>query len=92
MNGQTEKNQHAFSVNMRKEMNITGVTDVESFDEGSVILQTTGGEMTVEGRNLHIGVLDTERGIITLSGQIDGVFYAEDHVEEKRGRFGRLFR
>lgn len=92
MNGQTEKNQHMFSVNMRKEMNITGVKDVESFDEGSVILQTTGGEMTVEGRNLHIGVLDTERGIVTLNGQIDGVFYEGDHSEEKHGIFGRIFR
>lgn len=92
MNGQTEKNLHAFSVNMRKEMNITGVKDVESFDESSVILQTMGGEMTVEGRNLHIGVLDTERGIVTLSGQIDGVFYATEASEEKRGVFGRIFR
>lgn len=92
MNGQTEKNQHAFSVNMRKEMNITGVKDVESFDEHSVILQTTGGEMTVEGRNLHMGVLDTDRGIVTLSGEVDGVFYAGDPTEEKRGLFGKLFR
>lgn len=92
MNGQTEKNTHTFSVNMRKEMSIAGVKDVESFDESCVILQTTGGEMTVEGRELRMGVLDTERGIVTLSGRIDGVFYAGERAEEKRGLLGRLFR
>ena len=77
---------------MRKEMSIEGVRDVESFDESCVILHTTGGEMTVEGSGLRIGVLDTERGIVTLSGSVDGVFYASEHTDEKRGLFGRLFR
>ncbi len=92
MNGQTEKNYHAFSVTMRKEMSIQGVREVESFDENSVILHTLGGEMTVEGSDLRIGVLDTDRGVVTLSGKIDGVFYTGDHAEEKRSFLGRLFR
>ena len=92
MNGKSENNQHSFSVNMRKEMTVMGVKDVESFDERCAILQTTEGEMTVEGQNLHIGVLDTDRGVVTLNGQIDGVFYAAEASEEKRGVFGRIFR
>jgi len=92
MNGQTEKKNHAFSVTMRKEMRISGVQEVQSFDEQSVSLSTAGGEMTVEGSELRIGVLDTEQGVVTLSGRIDGVFYSGERVEEKRGLFGKLFR
>ena len=92
MNGQTEKQQHGFQVRLRKEMSISGVRDVESFDEGAVVLHTTGGDMTVEGKELRIGVLDTERGVVTLSGRIDGVFYSTEEREEKRGLFGKLFR
>lgn len=92
MNGQTEKNQHLFSVTARKEMQISGVKDVESFDENGVTLHTQGGDMTVEGSGLRIGVLDTEQGIVTLSGHIDGVFYAREDDGERRGLLGKLFR
>ena len=92
MNGQTERQQHGFQVKLRKEMSISGVRDVESFDEAVVVLRTAGGDMTVEGKELRIGVLDTDRGVVTLSGRIDGVFYSTEEGEEKRGLFRKLFR
>lgn len=92
MNGQTEKQTHGFSVQMRKEMSISGVKSVESFDEHEIVLQTQGGEMTVEGEGIRIGVLDTDRGVVTLSGRIDAVLYGEEGADEKKGFFGRMFR
>ncbi|MBE6546996.1 MAG: sporulation protein YabP [Ruminococcaceae bacterium] len=100
MNGSGEKRtvggvpsaQHGFQVSARKEMSISGVKEVESFDEESVSLHTSGGDMTVEGKGLRIGVLDTDRGVVTLSGRIDGVFYSTEDGEEKRGFWSRLFR
>ena len=93
MNGQTEKQNHSVSVQMRKEMSIGGVRSVESFDENEVILKTLCGEMTVEGERLHIGVLDTEqRGVVTLSGRIDAVIYTDDDSEQKKGIFAKIFR
>ena len=91
MNGQTE-NRHEFHVTMRKEMSISGVREVESFDENGVSLRTVGGDMTVEGREIKIGVLDMDRGLVTLSGRIDGVFYSAEENGEKRKLFGKLFR
>ncbi len=100
MNGQGDKrttaSTHAatygFQVTARKEMSISGVKDVESFDEESVLLHTIGGDMTIEGKGLRIGVLDTDRGAVTLSGRIDGIFYSTEDGEEKRSFWGRLFR
>jgi hypothetical protein len=48
--------------------------------------------MTIEGKGLRIGVLDTDRGAVTLSGRIDGIFYSTEDGEEKRSYWGRLFR
>ena len=92
MNGQTERQRHRFSVEQRKEMQIEGVKEVESFDDRGITLQTVGGDMTVEGEGLRIGVLDMERGVVSISGRIDAVYYATEDETGKRGFFGRLFR
>ncbi len=92
MNGETEKTKHEWAVSARRDMRISGVKEVDSFDEGSVIMQTLGGEMTVEGKDLRVGILDMEKGIVTLSGRIDGVYYSTEEASEKKGLFGRLFR
>ncbi len=98
MNGQnvreekSRKDGHEFFVRARKEAEISGVSEVLSFDESTVLLRTVCGEMTVEGKDLKIGTLDTERGKVSLTGKIDAVYYSMDQGEEKRGFFGKLFR
>ena len=92
MNGQIEKQVHELVMKERGEMRITGVKEVDSFDDTSVALRTLDGDMTIEGRGLQISVLDVDRGVVTLSGRVDGIFYSTEDGEEKRGFFGRLFR
>lgn len=92
MSGATERQIHEFYVKMRKEMNISGVREVESFDEASVILHTQEGEMTVEGKDLRVGTLDVEHGVVMLSGRIDAVYYSNEQGEKKQGFFGKLLR
>ena len=91
MNGQSERQSHEIRVGMRKEMNVTGVKEVVSFDESCVVLKSECGEMTVEGSELRVGTLDTERGVVNLCGKIDTVYYTDDRPSEKHG-FRRLFR
>ena len=50
------------------------------------------GEMYIEGRDIKIDTLDTEKGVVALSGRINGVYYANDTGKEKKGFFGGLFR
>lgn len=90
MNGQ-ERQSHEIRVGMRKEMHVTGVKEVVSFDESCVVLKSTCGEMTVEGSDLRVGALDTDRGIVSLSGRIDSIYYTDERPTERRG-FGKLFR
>lgn len=91
MNGQVERQNHEIRMGMRREMNITGVKEVLSFDERSVVLETACGEMTVEGSELRVGTLDTERGVVILAGRIDTVYYSEERQTERRG-LGRWLR
>lgn len=92
MNGQTDKQSHEIYLKHRREMNINGVKDVDSFDEGMTVLQTVDGELTVEGEGLKIGTLDTDKGIVTVSGKINAVYYSSDESSEKRGLMSRLFK
>ena len=51
------------------------------------------GTLTVEGEELKIGTLDTERGEVSLSGKINGLFYSDDgHSSEKKGLFSKMFK
>lgn len=81
---------HEITVRGRRCMNISGVSELISFDEGSVTAATVCGELTVDGSELHIGAFDTERGILSLDGNICGIFY-DDEPKESAPRKRRLF-
>lgn len=86
----TEKREHEIHIIKRNFMSVSGVNEVLSFDEGSVTLVSVEGELVIEGENIKIGALDTDKGIVTLSGKIDGFFYENDDKNEKRGFFSRF--
>ncbi len=75
----------------RKKLSVTGVSDVDSFDESAVSVYTELGEMTVRGSGLHINKLNTDTGELTLEGRIDALIYAQEQPSN-RGFFGRVFR
>lgn len=86
----TEKND--IIIRSRKHIDISGVTEVISFDEKSVVMLTVCGEMALEGEGLKIGVLDTDRGMVSVDGKISAViYYDESPASEKRKRFGGIF-
>ena len=76
----------------REEMKIGGALEVLSFDDESVRLKCVDGELLVEGSDIKIGALDTERGIVSLRGRIDGMYYADEPKEQKKGFWGRVMR
>lgn len=84
------RTEHRMLLNERKRMEIFGVTDVVSFDEESVILDTVCGRMTVEGSALHIRVLNLSDGVVTLEGTVDAVVYAAEPETDGTKRSGFL--
>ena len=87
--GESAKECQTICLKGRREMKIDCVVDVESFDETFLILQSSEGEITVEGRDLKVEVLDIEKGIVELKGQIDGLFYSNVDKKIIKGILGR---
>lgn len=81
---------HTVTMEDRKKIQITGVTDVESFDEQTVLLQTTPGELIIKGSGLHISKIDVVSGDLCLEGEIDELSYGDSRPAG--GIFSRLFR
>ena len=90
-NAEAAKNssrEHFITLQGRESMEVHGVTEVISFDEQTVTLNTVCGTMAVEGSSLHIHVLSIEQGIVTMDGRVDSVSYYETENSEKNGKSG----
>ncbi len=81
---------HDIIIRSRSKVEISGVTNVVSFDEEGICLESEMGEMLIEGRGLRVSSLDTDRGKIYIDGTIDGLYYNTNTNEPKKGLFGRL--
>lgn len=81
---------HQLILQERQRLELSGVSDVESFDDAAVAAYTTQGELIISGSGLHISRLDLESGLLSLEGQIDMLQYRES--TPKGSFFGRLFR
>ena len=81
---------HSIIIDERKKIIITGVMEVASFDEQTVILMTQPGELVIKGAGLHITKIDVVTGDLALEGIIDDVSYGDG--QPSGGFFHRLFR
>ena len=74
----------------RKKLTLTGVKDVISFDDETLLLETVLGRLTVKGAGLHIVNFDTASGDLFAEGKIYAAVYTSD--EKNGGFFSRVFR
>ena len=82
---------HNLVLEDRRMLTVSGVSDVDSFDEETVIVFTDLGELTVRGSNLHINRLSVEVGELTVEGNICALIYSED-TPKSGGFFSKVFR
>ena len=69
---------------------VSGVEDVERFDENTIVMSTTAGTLVISGENLHIGKLSLDGGELHVDGQVDSLSY-EDPGYSRGGFLSRLF-
>ncbi len=82
---------HHIILEDRKLMTVTGVNDIDSFDEQTVEVYTEYGELIIKGMNLHINKIDVDTGELSVEGEIYSITYT-DSAQNKGGFFSRLFR
>ena len=81
---------HHVVIEERRSLTVSGVQDVERFDENAIVLSTTKGAMVVAGENLHIEKLSLDGGDLKVEGDIDSITYEDDYAAGKGGFFARL--
>lgn len=81
---------HNVIMEERARLSISGVEDVESFDESEIVMTTTKGSLIIKGSELHIEKLSLETGELSVEGFIDDLSY-EDR-SPSGGFWSRLFK
>lgn len=81
---------HHLELEGRERLTVSGVEDVERFDENMIVMSTTAGTLVVSGEGLHIGKLSLDGGELHVDGRIDALQY-EEQGGGRGGLFARLF-
>lgn len=81
---------HRLELDGREHLTVSGVEDVDRFDESEIVMTTSAGTLIVQGESLHIGKLSLDGGELHVDGRIDSVSY-EDFGGGRGGLLSRLF-
>lgn len=82
---------HRVVLEERGSLSVSGVEDVESFDENTIVMATVKGTLVVRGEDLHVEKLSLDGGDLKVDGTVDSLTY-EDDGREKGGFLARLLR
>lgn len=80
---------HSLILDNRKKLSLTGVLDVHGFNEETVSLRTSLGELVVRGNSLHISKLNLESGEVEIEGSVSSLGYLSS--KQNKSLVQRLF-
>ena len=84
---------HNITIQERKNIMITGVKKIESFDNEEFLMETNMGYVLVKGNELEIVKLDTYQGNVSIKGRVNSLIYMDSTKKEKEdGMFSKLFK
>lgn len=74
-------------------MTLDGVTDLGSYDQEQIILETNCGVLEIKGAQLHIQQLNLEQGKVLITGEVFLLAYTDQNLAQKnKGFFGKLIK
>ena len=85
---------HSISLNERKNIMVTGVKKIESFDDHEFLMETSMGYLYIKGENLEIIKLDTFQGTVSIKCKFTSLIYMDDAKKKKKEEsvFAKLFK
>lgn len=89
--GEAMPRDHALSMENRRELTLTGVSRIISYDETGAALVTPLGNLTIGGQGLQVSELSVRTGQVRITGRIEFLQYSENR-ESSGGFFARLMR
>ena len=83
------KKPHNIAMEGRKQLSVSGVEEVESFDEQEIVMTTVCGGLVIRGEDLSISRLSVDSGDVNVQGMITSLCYEES--ESGGSLWSRLF-
>lgn len=85
---------HGITLAERKNIIISGVKKIDSFDSEEFLMDTTLGYLNIKGNDLEIVKLDTYQGNVSIKGRIDSIIYNDGGMEKNKEEsfLGKLFK
>ena len=82
--------QHRLELDGRERLLVSGVEEVESFDESTIFLTTAQGCLEIQGEELHIEKLSLDGGDLKVEGRVDALVYETQSRSRGGGLLSRL--
>lgn len=92
VNEEKKKEAQNIILENRKKASISGVEDIDCFNEQTVVLYTSLGMLSIKGADLHINRLSVETGEVIIEGEIDSLVYSDSASKKAGGFMQRLFK
>ena len=86
----SEETTHHILLENRNRLAVSGVEEVESFDESAIVMGTSKGVLVVRGEQLHIEQLSLDGGALKVEGYVDSITYEEERTARGGGLLARL--
>ena len=81
---------HHIILEEREQLSVSGVEEVESFDENTILLTTAQGGLEIQGEGLHIEKLSLDGGDLKVEGRVNALLYESDQGGRGGGFLARL--
>ncbi len=86
---------HTFNMIERKNVTISGVKKIDSFDSEEFLIESVMGYIVLKGSGLELIKLDTMSGIVTIKGLVNSLNYVDENINKKQKEnsvISRLFK
>lgn len=88
-----EKTMHSITLENKELLNVTGVENVDNFNDEVVVLITNKGKLTIKGEKLNISKLNVDEGKLVVKGLINSIVYSDyEGQREKISLVKKLFK
>lgn len=74
---------HVLNLIDRKNLSVSGVKKVDSFDAEEFLIESVMGYIVLKGEGLEMLKLDTREGVVTIKGYVNSINYVDDKTNKK---------
>ena len=82
---------HVVKINDRKNIAISGIKKIVSFDDKEFLLESSMGNIIIKGSSLEMIKLDTIDGNVSIKGKVDSFTYT-DIANKETSMISNLFK